>query len=63
MCLGYLLNSNMRRSWPRYIFVTSKGTGSILPCLALFTQRVFSSKVVSWVCMSGMCVGFGMLLV
>ena len=42
LCLRYVLNSNMQRSWPRYIYVTSQGTGLILPCLALFTPRVFS---------------------
>ena len=26
LCLRYLLNSNVRRSWPRYEYVTPQGT-------------------------------------
>ena len=32
-CLFSLLDSDMRRSWPRYVFVTPQGTDSILPYL------------------------------
>ena len=45
-CLGCLLDSNMRRSWSRYIFVTPHDTGLILPSLALLPPCVFSSKLV-----------------
>ena len=40
-CLGCLLDANMRRSWPRCIYVlpdTLQGTGVILPCLALMRK-------------------------
>ena len=29
-----LLDSNMRKSWPRFVFATPQGTGLVLPCLA-----------------------------
>ena len=41
----------MRRSWPRYVFVTPQGTGLTLPCLTLLPPRVFSAKLVKWVVM------------
>ena len=46
-----LLDSNMQRSWPRYVFVTPQGTGLILPCLTLLPLRVFSTTLVKWVVM------------
>ena len=45
-CLVSLSDSNMRRSWPRYVFVTPRGTGLIFLCLALLPSRVFGSKLV-----------------
>ena len=42
-CVSLLVESlRMRRSWPRYIFVTLQGTGLILPCLALLLPRLVS---------------------
>ena len=38
-CLCCVLGSNMRRNWPRYMYVTPQGTGVILPCPALYTTE------------------------
>ena len=39
-CLGCLLDINMRRSWPQYIYVTLQGAGLILPRLALIRKHM-----------------------
>ena len=48
-CLGCLLDSTMRRSWPRYIFVAPQGTADAFNMATSYQQWVWEREAnINW---------------